>query len=525
MRSNTCAFVALLTTAGAVAANLYAAGRRPSGPIERPTGPLIRPRRTPGVRSTPVIGVFNPREPQATSPEQKLLNDLLKKTKVMSLQTEIHLRQKMAIRLLLPELKLVLGGGTVPPVPCVTIAPGTTPLPGVTPCVTTPPVPCVTVLPNITPLPGVTPCPPAATSETGPRILIGRPRTGILDRGTGPVIRDHRTGGTTSGSVPGPTVLPDGTIQLPVTANAVWKVYETDASGGNRREISGSGPQRGFVQEGNPLETPTFQLAPLRFVEMTSPPNVPVSHLLIEPVITLQATLPNGTKITSFDSTQLGVPLATRLTMPALAIPKILAFFRHPDFKASADAGTLKNGQGFVLVVVPEHSVLDEKTIKTANGLANHPVLQNLESTLATLSVFSHLVPGGKTVRELITAVRSQNNFKILKRDEIKSFNDIDMVYGTVNNLEAEDETSALIFLGPPGKQVIGYQDRGFKGGQMQITIGDELGVIVRSFYRTTGPADRRAPRSEPEGRVEILKSFGKDNTPGDRLSGMKFPN
>ncbi len=507
MRRNTFASVALLTTAGAVAANLYAAGRRPTGPFGRPDGPLIRPRRTPMLRATPrVIRVFT--EPQATSPEQQKLNDLLKQTKVMSLLTEIHLRQKMAIRLLLPELKLLLPPGTVP---------------GVTP------IPCVTVLPNITPLPGVTPCPSAATSGTAtsgsePRILI-RPRTGILGSGAGPLVRDHRTGGTASGPVPGPTVLPDGTIQLPVTANATWKVYETDANGGNRREIPGGGPQRGFIQEGDPLGTPTFQLAPLRIVEMTDPPNVPVSHLLIEPVITLQATLPNGNTITSFDSTQLGVPLATRFTMPALAIPKILALFRHPDFKPSADAGTFKNGEGFVLVIVPESSVLDEKTIKTANGLANHPVLQNLESTLKTLSVFSHLLPAGATLRELITVVRSQNNFKIMKRDAISNMNDIEMIKGTFNDIEAEDETSALIFLGPPGKKFIGYQDRSFKGGQMQVTIGDELGVIVRSFYRTSGPADRRAPRSEPEGRVEILKSFGKDNTPGDRLSSMKFPN
>lgn len=66
--------------------------------------------------------------------------------------------------------------------------------------------------------------------------------------------------------------------------------------------------------------------------------------------------------------------------------------------------------------------------------------------------------------------------------DKIRNLNNIELVRGRFNDIEAEDEISSLVLLGPPGRRLSVFRDRGFTGRGATITSSDLCITIVNSL-------------------------------------------
>lgn len=232
--------------------------------------------------------------------------------------------------------------------------------------------------------------------------------------------------------------------------------------------------------------------------------------------------------------------------VPVIGVPTVLALFPETNFLPK---------RGALLVVVPERSPFRE--VDELLSLVNR--LQGIVSRLTAIPRFALFALGLQRLAAAIHAPRLR--FKV--RDEIANLNkvklaDIDASYVRYNgadvfdvgdqgnDMEAEDNMSSLMLLGPPGRQVRCYNRRDLQaevveleielengarikvsdGGQVNVATGNDMFVALPDLRQPERPlpAPMDAPgfQGDPGGIIAV-DSFDPGKGFSDTLSSIAF--
>ena len=182
------------------------------------------------------------------------------------------------------------------------------------------------------------------------------------------------------------------------------------------------------------------------------------------------------------------------ITVPSIPIPTLAVFFAKPNLGVDPN-GALQSDYQFALIVVPKNSPIGDipalrailktladimqtvDTIKTVAGLTGDvlPALSSLTGAAATLLRALNLhVPAGEVGVSFVAA------------DRILKLNNVDMILRNIvhNDTEAEDEISSLVFMAPPGRQLLCRRDRNLTGRGIRIETGDACIAIVNQLVK-----------------------------------------
>jgi hypothetical protein len=328
----------------------------------------------------------------------------------------------------------------------------------------------------------------------------------------GSLVDPFTEGDVTKPGVPGLLGRVTGSFQLPmdvtttstlaVDVQVQWHVRDED--GNPIADVSWSdGTQSGTgdppVLAGNEALADLALTFSAAFVELTSAPE-PTAQRSVSASIRLSA----GSTSTGW----VDLPPVTVL-IAAIPVPTALVLFQDGNFADNK------------LLVVPATSPIVDPardTLKTALDAVNDA----LNALGGAVGLASFFVGNLQTVKDALDA---GGNFHFRKTDSIGNLNSIDLEGGLLNDTEAEDEFSSLVFVGPPRRQVQAFNARNFSDseGQMNVTIGPELLVLA-------GQLHSNSPASDPPGRISVPKAptgsrpvLHSITTFGDELSSLRF--
>jgi hypothetical protein len=267
-------------------------------------------------------------------------------------------------------------------------------------------------------------------------------------------------------------------IEVPVQVDVTWTVRDVNGA------LVNPGPGTFNAPNGLAGHNAVFVFAP-QTVELTSDVSPPVTQFFLRAAVTLTA----GGTAHNFVLPDLPV------LIPAVPIPSIVVFFLHTNFSAGA-----------ALVMVPASSPL--RTLGQAQSALN--TLDSIVSGLTSIAEFASFLLG---IQQMTSALGAQPHVQFRAADSISNFNNITLDSGFWNDTEAEDELSSMIFIGPQGKTIECFKDRGHKGGKFHLTIGNKFHASIRSLHSNT-------PASGPDGN-EINNVSG--GPFGDELSSARF--
>ena len=328
----------------------------------------------------------------------------------------------------------------------------------------------------------------------------------------GALVNPFTEGDVTTPGVPGILGRLTGTFQVPMDVTTTSTVpvqvevqwHVRDENGNPIADVAWSdGTQSGTgdppVLVGNEALADLTLTFSAVFVELTSTP-APVAQRSVSASIRLSAAT---TSTGWVDLPPVTVPI------PAVPVPTALVLFQDSNFRNNK------------LLVVPASSPI----VDPARTLLE-TALDTLNSTLGTLGaavgLAAFFVGNLQAVKDALDA---GGNVVFRKTDSIGNLNDLDLESGFLNDTEAEDELSSLIFIGPPGRRVQAFNDRNLSDseGEMDVTIGPELLVLASSLHSNS-------PASDPPGRISVPKAptgsrflFHDITSFGDELSSLRF--
>ena len=219
-------------------------------------------------------------------------------------------------------------------------------------------------------------------------------------------------------------------------------------------------------------------------------------------------------------------PITKELEIPIdvmpIEIPRLLALFRHTDFKAE-DIKLVGHGDsvsvpGWVLVVVPPDSLLTELS-EPFNQLMER--LDAVFESLRMLAGIAVFLTGLKILRHALA--QPLVRFKTgdipdlehvhMRRDSTFGIDVLD------KDVRAGDAVSSLILLGPCGTRVGCFDDEKWdlEDGEwsFNVVVGPELVTIVRSIESA------KPPLSVPGNRVFMVQEGG--DVLKDEMSSVKW--
>ncbi|HVG31061.1 MAG TPA: hypothetical protein VM864_15225 [Pyrinomonadaceae bacterium] len=208
--------------------------------------------------------------------------------------------------------------------------------------------------------------------------------------------------------------------------------------------------------------------------------------------------------------------VSIRLQLPGLLLPTVLVMTEDSNLRGAA------------LVVVPKNSPVKslEKIMET---------LRPIEAVLRKVTAVAKLAAFLTGLSDLLFILDNQPHVVFIARDEIKNLNSIDLIQNawyTLNDIEAEDEISAMIMIGPNERMVTCYVRRDLKDGDgaFSLSLGSGNWAAIRYLHTTK-------PVSEPaSSAVTVIKDAVFRFTPtfgggqqviptdfGDELSSIEF--
>jgi hypothetical protein len=364
----------------------------------------------------------------------------------------------------------------------------------------------------------------AAGNVDGGTIIGGSP---IADPEILPVATTFTTlvdpfteGDVTKAGVPGLIGLLAGTFQLPldvsetttvsVTVQVQWRIRDehgqpvADAQWATETASPMHGTGDPPILGGEDAVAALELTLAAAFGELTLPPEPPRPRT-VSAAIRLSA----GTTSTGW----VEVPPLT-LTVPLIPVPTVLFLFMHKDFK------------GRVLLAVPANSPIgDPPQVPLKQALDDVRDALDALGTVAGIATF--FVDNLQTVKD---ALDNAPAVIFDKTNSESNLNDIDLEthWFPRNDIEAEDELSSVILIGPPRRKVEAFNDRSFATGegQMDVVVGGELMVLGANLH--TG-----APATDPPGRIAVPHApsgsrwhnlwWGDITGFGDELSSFRF--
>jgi|GEM_PF-5483184 len=292
-------------------------------------------------------------------------------------------------------------------------------------------------------------------------------------------------------------------MDLQLQVSAQWNVFDSETST-------------------TPLTSGFVALSPMNSFEVS---------LLFEPVI---VELTNSTVLAFVDrfvEVQVTLTLGTetfpftlpriKVSVPAVPIPRLAAFFLHVDFQPAEG-----DDEGAVFIVVPNNSPL--RNLTQLQG-----VLDTLESILDSLTSFADLAAFLLGVRELSNVLAAQPHVQLRVADGSNNFNNFNDVTLKSNwmgwlfgwsNTEVEDELSSMIYIGPPRSAVQCFNERDRKSGDgaFTLTAGNLCHAKINNLH-TASPTVTPAGASISVTTTPPAGVFSPSDF-GDELSSLSFP-
>jgi hypothetical protein len=180
------------------------------------------------------------------------------------------------------------------------------------------------------------------------------------------------------------------------------------------------------------------------------------------------------------------------ITIPAVPIPTLAIFFAKPHLGLDEN-GALQGGDQFALIVVPQNSPVGDLPALRAvlDRLADLMRTVDNVRTLAglgadALPAVGQLTQGAATLAGALNAhvVGSKVGVAFVAADRIPNLNDVDTIKRGIfhNDIEAEDTISSLVLLGPPGRRLRCFHDRGYTGRSLVVATGGACIAIVNEM-------------------------------------------
>jgi hypothetical protein len=298
--------------------------------------------------------------------------------------------------------------------------------------------------------------PVPAPLESNLDIIGGMPITAV----TGTIAGVQGVLGQISGTIPIP-------LQLPVSVTITWSVQDAP-----------QGPD--LKPQGNALTLGTDFLAPdgLKAPEISLVFNMPVVELTVNMALPLKSLYVHAQVVLSAQEiTTPPVDLPeVPLSIPALTIPTVAAFFDDPNFNAHS-----------VFVMVPASSPL--KSVNDLNALLTP--LQNQVSGLSQFANFANFLLG---IQLLGTALAAQPHVQFRSEDAERDLENIVWEPGSTfgTDYDADDAFSSLIFMAAPSAVMPIVQlsnednlDFGDEGG-FEVHVGSDMYAALSQFSGNT---------------------------------------
>jgi hypothetical protein len=259
------------------------------------------------------------------------------------------------------------------------------------------------------------------------------------------------------------------------------------------------------------LETSFTVGGPVR--EMTAAlPTYPPAPITVRPTVTLSVpAVPGSPSLPPTDRPAVDVPV------PVVALPTVLALFRHPGFN---DDPTLEGKAALIVVPRSSHLVTSEAVTDAADEIIQQlsrvdPGLPNAQP-LRQLGKFALLVFGLGSLRH---ALRAPNVAVKLRSADAQ---------GTIQNLHdivlfrhrrrfrlgyidyrASNTMSSLIFIGAPDSQAICYNDTGATGTEcLELFVERALVVMVSTLVAKPPWSPMGAIVSKPNDSTNFNNDF-----------------
>jgi len=276
------------------------------------------------------------------------------------------------------------------------------------------------------------------------------------------------------------------TITHPVSIELRWSILDENQEPLTSGESFGWKIGTDLAGEGGVIQPPPDRVTELLKLTLI-PPFVDLTGIDLFVGRWIQARFrlkAGGTSTAWFD-------LRVKVNLPALPIPTLAFLFQH------------KQMQPPVLLMMPANSPLGPDDFID--------ILERTRDTLDQLrGVLSFLGLFVSEVNDLNTILQGAS-IKVAKADDLKNLNDLDLIHHPnwpnvtnifVNDTEAEDELSSLLYFGPPGRRLKAYNARNFsnKEGEMHVVVGRELVVRVWDLHSAS-------PGSVPGNRVSVPKA------------------
>lgn len=230
----------------------------------------------------------------------------------------------------------------------------------------------------------------------------------------------------------------------------------------------------------------------------------PVARRTVQAAVRLSA---GDTSTDWIDLPQVG------LDVPVIPIPTIALLCEHPGFFDAA-----RDKRNRILILVPGNSPLDGG-VEALNGplnavldafkpLQTGPTPFSFNLLLDTVDRVIGII--GKTADPMVKVkLDAANQIPHLDHELDQGFS------GPLSWHHAEDNTSSIVLIGPPGRVLECYNDRDYstKQGQMNISVGPEWATLVRSLDSddpdtASEPPNRVSVPHPPEGMREVLRSI-----------------
>lgn len=197
------------------------------------------------------------------------------------------------------------------------------------------------------------------------------------------------------------------------------------------------------------------------------------------------------------------VELNLPVPVEALPVPNVLLAFRHTDYSLKV------NGKpGFLLVMAPGLAgapVDANEALQKVQDSVND--LRQKANSLVGLAGFlgENLVDAVRPIKQQIDLYRDKARFgvRVVAASSQGNLNRLTMIQNNAftNDIEAEDEISALMTLGLPGSGWRLYADRGFKGVSLDIEAGSRFFTEAPNLHSSSPAGTTR--------RTKVRKSWG----------------
>jgi hypothetical protein len=295
-------------------------------------------------------------------------------------------------------------------------------------------------------------------------------------------------------------------IEMPVGMSVSWQILDSDGM------TLMEGPTTFSAPNGVAGPAVSFIFAS-QTKEWTNAPSQPldVARLYVQATVTLTA---GGLAPVSVALPKLPVDI------PAIPIPSVAVFFRHSNF-AAMDS----DDDGFAFILVPNNS-----PFTSLQQL--QPALETLQSTVSNLVGLAQFAAFLTGLSQLTRALSAQPHIQFRVADASNNFDNLDsvtMIPTAWFDIDAEDQISSIIFIGPDKRSLQCFNDtkRSTSQGDFILTIGEQLFVAVRQL-------SFRPPRTEPTGQIHVVHGpTGWRFSPlphhistfNDELSSLSFPN